>query len=521
MKLTATWMLFLLVAVILATCKSHKKQQAPMAKSTNSGRYSETFRPQFHFSPETQWMNDPNGMVFHQGTYHLFYQYYPDSTVWGPMHWGHAVSKDLLHWQHRPIALYPDENGYIFSGSAVVDKNNSSGFGTEENPPLVAIFTYHNAEKKAGGETGFETQGIAYSVDKGETWTKYDGNPVIKDESATDFRDPKVFWYGAGQKWIMSLVAGDHAEFYGSTNLKDWELLGEFGKDRGAHGGVWECPDLFPLQVEGSDEEKWVLLISINPGAPNGGSGTQYFVGDFDGKTFTTDQTDNRWIDWGTDNYAGVTFSNTPVGKSIFMGWMSNWQYAEKTPTEPWRGAMTLPRKLTLRKVSDGYALCNYPIENLDGLISEGNQRDLNIPAEGQEVISTDVSMTSEIRFTTSARDFRLTLGNEAGEVLVLTMNGDSREFTLDRSESGKTDFQEDFGAGMQIMPVPDLPDGYYEVRVLIDRSSIEIFLNKGQYAMTAQIFPTGDYTSLKLSNPSDTVLTCTDFSVNAVKSVW
>ena len=236
------------------------------------------------------------------------------------MHWGHATSKDLLHWQHRPMALYPDEHGSIFSGSAVLDKHNSSAFGTDVNPPLIALFTSHDAKKKAAGTIGFETQSIAYSLDNGDSWTKYDGNPVLREKGSTDFRDPKVFWYEPDQKWVMTLVAGDHAEFYESKNLKDWSLLGEFGLDKGAHGGVWECPDLIPFKVADTDEERWVLLISINPGAPNGGSGTQYFIGDFDGKTFTTNQTENRWIDWGTDNYAGVTFSNAPNNETIFFG---------------------------------------------------------------------------------------------------------------------------------------------------------------------------------------------------------
>ena len=235
--------------------------------------------------------------------------------------------------------------------------------------------------KRPLGDSGFETQGLAYSLDNGTSWEKYNDNPVLRDDSATDLRDPKLFWYEPDQKWIMSLAAGDRAEFYGSRNLKDWQLLGEFGKDQGAHGGVWECPDLFPLKVEGSSEEKWVLLISINPGAPNGGSGTQYFIGDFDGKTFTTDQTKDLWIDWGTDNYAGVTFSNAPNDKIIFLGWMSNWLYANEIPTKKWRGAMTLPRKLSLHRVGEGYSLFNYPIQKFDTLV----RRSLKTSGSSQE----------------------------------------------------------------------------------------------------------------------------------------
>ncbi|WP_373516964.1 glycoside hydrolase family 32 protein [Pricia sp.] len=513
---------FLFLAVVLVSCKNDKKIEATMASKTEQEKYTEPYRPQFHFSPESMWMNDPNGMVYTKGVYHLFYQYHPDSTVWGPMHWGHATSKDLLHWQHKPIALYPDEKGFIFSGSAVLDKQNSSGFGTDDNPPLVAIFTYHDAGRKASGDTNFETQGIAYSLDNGDSWTKYDGNSVVSDENSTDFRDPKVFWYEPDQKWIMSLVAGHHAQFYGSKNLKDWELLGEFGKDRGAHGGVWECPDLLPFKVEGTDKEKWVLLISINPGAPNGGSGTQYFIGDFDGKTFTTDQTEVRWIDWGTDNYAGVTFSNAPDDEMIFLGWMSNWLYANETPTESWRGTMTLPRKLTLEKEGKGYTLFNYPIEKVDGMISEGSVKDLNIAIGGEESISVDNLMRSEVRFVTSSKDFQLKFGNKVDEELVLTLKSDGNELTLDRSRSGKTDFQEDFGKTIQQMPIPDLPDGKYEVRILMDRSSIEIFLNKGQYAITAQVFPNENYNALNIVNTSDAkALEFKNFGIGSVKGVW
>ncbi len=521
MYISNNWMPFLFVVLFLASCKNDPNTEESMAQKSNKEPYTEPYRPQFHFSPEKMWMNDPNGMVYNKGVYHLFYQYHPNSMIWGPMHWGHATSKDLLNWQHKPIALYPDEHGLIFSGSAVLDKQNSSGFGTDDNPPLVAIFTYHDAKIKAAGGTGFETQGIAYSLDNGDSWTKYNGNPVIADENSIDFRDPKVFWYEPDQKWIMSLVAGNHAQFYGSKNLKDWDLLSEFGKDKGAHGGVWECPDLIPFKIEDTNKEKWVLFISINPGAPNGGSGTQYFIGDFDGKTFTTDQTEDRWIDWGTDNYAGVTFSNALEDETIFLGWMSNWQYANETPTSTWRGAMTLPRKLTLEPVGKGYALFNYPIEKVDDLISGASPKRLNIAIGDEQSISTDSLMQSEIRFATSSKDFQLKFGNEADEELVLTMKTDGNEFTLDRSRSGKTDFQEDFGTNIQQMPIPDLPDREYEVRIFMDRSSIEIFLNKGHYAMTAQVFPNEDYNVLKIVNTSEKVLEFTGFSIGAVKGVW
>src|SRR5438270_126109 len=235
------------------------------SKATSQTSFSkEPHRPQIHFSPKTGWMNDPNGMIHFNNQYHLFYQYYPDSTVWGPMHWGHAISKDLVHWQHLPIALYPDSLGYIFSGSAVADVNNTSGFGKNGKTPLVAIFTHHNPKGEKAGSDTYQNQSIAYSLDDGKTWTKYANNPVVKNPGIKDFRDPKVSWYEAGKKWVMTLATLDRITFYSSADLKNWSKESEFGKDVGAHGGVWECPDLFPLDYNG--EKVWILVININPG---------------------------------------------------------------------------------------------------------------------------------------------------------------------------------------------------------------------------------------------------------------
>ncbi|WP_374960300.1 glycoside hydrolase family 32 protein, partial [Gilvibacter sp.] len=354
--------------VLLVGCKEASQNAAELASEFTS-KYDEPYRLQYHFSPPAKWMNDPNGLVYNDGVYHLFYQYYPDDIVWGPMHWGHATSTDMVHWEHKPIALYPDEHGLIFSGSAVVDHNNTSGFGKDGVAPLVAIFTYHLMEGEQAGRTDYQTQGIAYSLDNGDTWTKYEGNPVIGNDGIKDFRDPKVFWDKNTEQWVMVLVAGDHAKFYRSANLKDWQHMSDFGKDQGAHGGVWECPDLFKLRIQGSYDARWVLLISINPGAPNGGSGTQYFIGDWDGETFTTTQEEPLWIDYGTDNYAGVTYNNEPNQERLFIGWMSNWNYARNTPTEVWRSSMTLPRRLQLKEFKEGLRLTNYPYDKVDSLV--------------------------------------------------------------------------------------------------------------------------------------------------------
>ncbi|PKA98885.1 fructan beta-fructosidase [Flavobacteriaceae bacterium MAR_2009_75] len=521
MKFCSVWFILFSLVIIFPSCRDKTEKQPSEITEKSSQYYSEDYRPQFHFSPEKMWMNDPNGMVYNKGVYHLFYQYYPDSIVWGPMHWGHAISKDLIHWQHKPVALYPDELGYIFSGSAVLDESNSSGFGTDENPPLVAIYTYHDSKGEKRGESTFQTQGIAYSLDNGDSWTKYEKNPVIGNEGIRDFRDPKVMWHEPTQRWIMTLVAGDHAQFYSSTNLKEWQLSGEFGKEKGAHGGVWECPDLFKLKVADSDEEKWVLLISINPGAPNGGNGTQYFIGDFDGNTFVTEQKENRWVDWGTDNYAGVTYSNAPNDEKIFIGWMSNWLYAQATPTEKWRSAMTVPRKFNLQKVNGEYCLFNYPIPQLNEIVADNFSENLVIGAHTTRKIEDAGLQQAEVFFNTEAKNFQLKLSNELGEELLLSMRGGSKQFLLDRTSSGMVDFQEDFGEGVQIMPVPNLPDELYEVRVLLDQSSIEIFINKGQYVMTAQLFPNEAYNKLTIENLEDEALNFTNFKISKIESVW
>ena len=521
----------ILVVMVFSRCKNKQDKQKPISHVVMTDYYTEPYRPQFHFSPEENWMNDPNGMVFHKGVYHLFYQYYPEDIVWGPMHWGHATSKDLVHWEHKPIALFPDEHGLIFSGSAVVDFANTSGFGTLDNPPLVAIFTYHLMEGEKAGRDDFQTQGIAYSTDNGNTWTKFDGNPVIKNDGLKDFRDPKVFWDEKSHQWIMSVVAGDHLQLWGSSNLKEWAKLSEFGKDKGAHGGVWECPDLFPLKVEGSEEEKWVLLISINPGAPNGGSGTQYFIGEFDGEIFTTEQTETKWFDWGTDNYAGVTYNvlpqdyygntyaNDPKQDRIFIGWMSNWTYARDTPTQKWRSAMTIPRKLSLKKISDAYELVNYPIQGIEALVASGVKKDIELQNGLEETIFFDDLNQSEIRFQTVARDFKVKLQNTLGEETVLTMIDEEKVFYLDRTNSGKVDFQEDF-ASIQEMPIPFLPE-VYEVRILVDQSSVEVFINEGQYVMTAQIFPSERYTKLSFLNSSEAPITLNNFSLSSIQGTW
>lgn len=518
------WIWLALIGFVLSifSCKQEMKRNENISVEEAVSYYTEKYRPQFHFTPEEKWMNDPNGLVYHKGIYHLFYQYYPDSTVWGPMHWGHAVSKDLVRWKHKPIALFPDENGLIFSGSAVIDKENTAGFGTKEKPAMVAIFTYHDMKGEQSGKKDFQTQGIAYSLDDGDSWTKYEGNPVIGNDGIKDFRDPKVFWNDKEQNWTMLLVAGNHLQIWNSLNLKDWKKVSEFGKDKGAHGGVWECPDLFPLKIEGSDEEKWVLLISINPGAPNGGSGTQYFIGDFDGTTFTTGQVESRWIDLGRDNYAGVTYNDAPSNERIFIGWMSNWDYARDTPTEKWRSAMTVPRKLTLRRIGDELSLFNYPVANFDRHVALAYpESELNIQENRKRVIPLKYSNQSQLKFTLNDPNVHMYFSNDSGDSLSIQIDGDKKMVNFDRRKSGKIDFSEDFAPSVQQMKIPNLPDEPVEILILLDHSSIEMFMNGGQYVITNQLFPTNFYTAMTIINTSDENLKIDDLTEHKIERIW
>lgn len=470
--------------LLLGACAPKKTEQV-------AAEY-ETFRPQFHFTPKTGWMNDPNGLVFYEGEYHLFYQHYPDSTVWGPMHWGHAVSTDLIHWEHLPIALYPDSLGYIFSGSAVVDWKNTSGLGTSEQPPLVAIFTYHNAAGERAGKIDYQAQGIAYSLDKGRTWTKYDHNPVLANPGIIDFRDPKVAWNEVSNQWVMTLAVKDHIEFYGSPDLKKWNKLSEFGKSLGAHGGVWECPDLFPLKDEAGNTH-WVLFVSINPGGPQGGSATQYFVGSYDGKNFTPQDTLTRWIDYGADNYAGVTWSDIPAtdGRRLFIGWMSNWQYANVVPTKAWRSATTLPREVMLNKKDQIFELKFKPATEIKSIVQN--------PKSFTGVASLE-SPLSLIEFTVDAgsQNFILTLSNDKSEKVIISAADGL--FSVDRTTSGIANFSNVFPA-INKMDISDVQ--IRNIKVYLDLASVEIFINDGERVMTEILFPEAPYANVKLQSLS------------------
>ncbi len=447
----------------------------------------ESHRPLYHFTPPSGWMNDPNGMVYYAGEYHLFYQHYPDSTVWGPMHWGHAISRDLIRWEHQPIALYPDSLGYIFSGSAVVDANNSSGLQTGTEIPLIALFTYDKA--------GFETQGMAFSNDKGRTWSKYKNNPVLKNPGEQDYRDPKVFWHAESDRWILSLAVKNRIEFYNSKNLIDWQKTGEFGREYGNHGGVWECPDLFPLVLEGSTESKWILLVSINPGGPNGGSATQYFIGSFDGKTFTTedDPKSERWIDYGPDNYAGVTWGNAPDGRTIFLGWMGNWNYAQRVPTQSWRSAMTLPRELTLRKTAAGLRVASIPSPEIQQLRGPKQGFDLNKAVSFAD--GAELEITIDLANSTTT-DLGVEFFNTKNEVLRIGYDRAKNQFYIDRTRAGKQYFAEQFATVSTASRSSDSPK--LKLHIFLDVASVELFADEGTTCMTSTFFPNEDFNGFR-----------------------
>ncbi len=489
-----------------------------LSRDTNGQSfYHEQYRPQIHFSPREHWTNDPNGMVYYKGLYHLFFQYYPGSSVWGPMHWVHAVSKDLIHWKQLPIALYPDSLGFIFSGSAVVDTHNTSGLGSASNPPLVAIFTSHDPKKQRAHALDYENESIAYSLDGGMTWKKYAHNPVLKNPGITDFRDPKVFWFAAEKKWVMTLATRDRVTFYSSKNLTQWKRESDFGADRGAHGGVWECPDLFALQDHG--KTVWVLIVNLNPGGPNKGSATQYFIGHFDGHHFITSQTETRWVDYGPDDYAGVTWNHTGSRK-IFLGWMSNWLYANQVPTTRWRNAMTFPRELSIIHVGGVPYLASTPVPEIR-LIEEKPWTASRVEVSGGLDLAT---LTAGVQFPCllkisleQAADLSVVLSNSKGEKVVIGYDPAAKQYFIDRRNSGKTDFQKDFSSldtAPRISTSKDL-----SLTLIIDKSSVELFGDKGLTVMTELFFPNTPYEKIEIKSEEKRVVRQLEYV--PLKSIW
>lgn len=447
-----------------------------------------TLKPKYHFFKDGYWINDPNGLFFFDNLYHLFFQLNPENTVWGNIHWGHAVSNDLIRWEHKPIAIFaePDGLGYIFSGGAIVDHQNTSGFAKEDQVPIVATFTQHS-------KTEEQVQSLAYSVDGGANFTMYKNNPVIPNPGLKDFRDPKVVRFEQDQVWIKSVVAGQCVHFYRSYNLRTWSKVSEFGKDYGSHGGVWECPDLFPLICSNTGRELWVLFISINPGGPNGGSATQYFIGEFDGKNFKPLDTQIRWLDYGTDCYAGITWDNTPQIKNqrTYVAWMSNWLYANKTPDDAWRGAMTLPRTVSLQKTDKAYVLRTSPAVSLVGVSKieiEISDTTRTIPVS--EAYSLHFSLENSEDVTTFSWE------NEVNEKFILTIDLKNKQILADRTNAG---FQDNGFASVAKMPLEPEAGHSLQFDIFMDTCSFELFADGGKGCLTMLLFPTISFSQLEV----------------------
>jgi fructan beta-fructosidase len=459
--------------------------------------FNERYRPQFHYTPKINWMNDPNGLVYLNGTFHLFHQYNPFGNKWGFMSWNHATSTDLVHWEHQPVAIPygKEEEEAIYSGSAVVDHNNTSGFGNGTTAPIVAIYS-----SAYGGENPHQSQSLAYSTNGGETFQKYEGNPVLEFEDP-DFRDPNVKWHEDIQKWIMvvALPLQHKVRFYSSDNLIDWEYLSDFGP-AGAVSGIWECPDLFPLAVDGDpDNIKWVLHVDMNPGAIAGGSGSQYFVGDWDGETFVADDSisggEIMWADYGTDYYAAISWNNVPEedGRRLWLAWMNNWEYANEIPTDPWRSAMSIPRSVHLEKVGEKVAVTQRPVEELKTLrgnevqleeqdIAEGNHPLVNDGLSGK---AYEVVVELEPGVSETAG---LNVREGMNEETVIGYDAMTGTVFVDRTQSGENSFGDEFARRMDA-PVR-LIDGKVKLHIFVDWSSVEVFVNDGEQVITSRIFP-------------------------------
>lgn len=497
---------FALLFMVTACYDSKFDEQPPMpveegdngpGVNDEASSYNEKYRPLIHYTPSKNWINDPNGLIYVNGVYHMFYQYNPMGNVWGNMSWGHAISKDLIRWEEQPVALTGDELGDIFSGSAVCDVNNTAGFGAGT---IVAVYT-------SSGE--HQQQSIAYSADAA-TFTRYGNNPVISNTTEPDFRDPKVFWYESGKYWVMSLAMGAKHEiqFFRSDDLKSWTKLSGFSMQSviACNNGIWECPDL--LKFNYNNQEKWVLIVSVNPGGPVLGSGTMYFVGNFDGTNFTADSNDYPlWMDYGMDNYAGVTWSNMPDNRTVLIGWMNNWKYAADVPATPWRSAMTLPRELKLIEYNDKPLLANTvvsEIENIAGDWIDVTGEELGV--DGPYQLRLEVGMDSDVSFS---------LENEYGEYVTIEINSSDRQLITSRTGStGAYSFAREFSVPSIKSPL-NTDGNSVTLDIYVDRSSIEIFTGNGSMSQTDLVFPSSIYDRFRCDSP-DVVA-----KVRSLRNIW
>ncbi|KAL1850499.1 hypothetical protein Plec18167_002333 [Paecilomyces lecythidis] len=524
-----------------------------LAGIANAFNYDQPYRGQYHFSPQKNWMNDPNGLIYHDGLYHLFFQYNPGGSQWGNISWGHATSEDLTHWEQQPVALLARGYGsnvteMYFSGSAVVDANNTSGFGQDGKIPIVAMYTsyYPVAQTLPSGktvQTDQQAQSIAYSLDNGMTWTTYDAaNPVIYNppvpfqDQYQNFRDPFVFWHEESRKWVVvtSLAELHKLLIYTSDNLKDWKLVSQFGPYN-AQGGVWECPGLFELPVDGEKSTKWVVTLGLNPGGPPGtvGSGTQYFVGEFNGTTFTPDADSiysgngtANWMDWGPDFYAAAGYNGLPIDAHVHIGWMNNWQYGENIPTNPWRSAMAIPRHLALETIGTKAVLVQRPQEAWDSIVekhpaysrthSSIPEGSLNIGAIG-ETIKIDLSFST----ASTASKFAIAVRASANftEQTLVGYDFVNKQVFIDRTQSGDVSFDKTF-ASVYRGPLAAAVNGIVNLSIFVDRSSVEVFGGQGETTLTAQIFPSSDAIHARLMSTEGATK---DINLNIYKvaSTW
>ena len=458
------------------------------------------YRPQVHFTPPANWMNDPNGCLYHNGVYHLFYQYHPGSLQWGPMHWGHATSADLLHWTHQPVALFPDPRlGMAFSGSAINDRENVSGLFDDEHG-LLAFYTAHR--DSPDGQDALQQQCLAVSHDQGQTWRSYDGNPVVPNPGLKDFRDPKVFYHAPSQHWVMVVVAGQQVNFYRSGNLRDWQASGTFGKYQGHDSVVWECPDLVELRDE-QGQPHWVLFVSGVTPVDEPFPPMQYFIGQFDGHTFTETQptSEVNRVDAGADFYAAQSFHGTADhdGRSIWIAWANHWAYANETPADTWRGLMSLPRELSLVTHHDRLCLRQQVVREFTARLSEA----VRYTGSGSWALAVPTSaqwfqLTMPVDIASSVR---LVLSNNKGDRLCLHWQPDLKTLTLDRTGIASSAFHEQFNQPSVVDLSADVTnERALDICLIVDRCSAEVFALNGQVAMTCQVFPEEPFSQAELT---------------------
>ncbi|BCW05195.1 glycoside hydrolase family 32 protein [Arthrobacter sp. NtRootA1] len=519
------------VAFSAAACTAPAPESPTPAPAPGGHRpsASDPWRPAVHLTAEKNWLNDPNGLVYHDGTYHAFYQYNPRGNSWGNMSWGHSTSKDLVHWEQQPVAMEASPQEEIFSGSIVMDKNNASGLGTGENPPMVALYT--SAYGKNGAlPQGSQAQSVAFSVDNGSTWQKYKGNPVLNlAPTNNNFRDPKITWYEPGRYWVMTTVVADAqvVKMFKSTDLLHWDFLSDFS-GVGAQGGLWEVPELVQMDVEDSSAKKWVMLLSINPGGIAGGSGMQYFVGEFDGTRFTAENaapadaplTESQWLDHGADYYAANSISGAPGGKPVLLGWMGNWDYAQHVPTTPWRGSMAIPRELTLvrgqKRLELRSAIAGVARETLEHS-GEVKSKNLTVGPEAQDLGADFASRTQLIELEmdlTSAREAGILLRRSAdgSASLRISYNKEKRTVKVDRSKAGTSNFSEKFSPYHEVALPSSGSDGKVHLRILLDSSSVEVFAQDGAAVISDTFFPDWDNTGSSVFSMDGN----TDFTVQS-----